>query len=73
MNDIAVIIAFGEFVAICFMVPIVRKTSQIEKLLHEIDKKIMSKEEIQDQIDLTVYRHMNKCLAKNHSHLEDNE
>jgi hypothetical protein len=58
---LSLIVALGEFIIICFMIPMI-------KTVHSIDKRLMSKQDIQDQIDLTIYRHMNKCAGHKKAH-----
>jgi len=62
-TTIAVIVAVGEFVAICFMTPMVGRIGEIEKKLIEMDKKLKTDEQLDDAIDLKIYGHMNKCAA----------
>ena len=51
-TTVAIIVAVGEFVAICFMTPMIGKVGKIEEKLIEIDKKLMSNEELDKAIDL---------------------
>lgn len=68
-TTVAIVVAVGEFVAICFMVPMVGKVGDIEKKLAEIIEKIISAEDLNDKIDLKIYRHMNKCDAHRAHHI----
>ncbi len=68
-TTVAIVVAVGEFVAICFMAPMVGRIGGIETKLAEMDKKLMSSEELNDKIDLKIYSHMNKCHAHRAHHL----
>jgi|GEM_PF-5529045 len=60
---ITAIVAVGEFVALCFLTPMVGRISKIEDKLTEMDKKLKTDEQLEAAIDLKIYRHMGKCAA----------
>jgi len=64
-NVITIVIAVGEFVALCFLAPVASRVGKLEDLLHSMDKKLMTSEEINEKIDLKIYSHMTKCHAYN--------
>ena len=62
------IVAVAEFVAICFLVPMAQRVNEVAKQITEIDKKLLTPEEIDKTIDLKIYSHMSKCHAHNTWH-----
>ncbi len=67
-STVAIVVAVGELVALCFMTPMVSKVNKLFEIINDMDKKLYTPEEIDKAIDLKIYSHMSRCHAHNVHH-----